>query len=1275
MNDPEHCAQCGAALPADLGPAICPACELRGALNPEEPPVVAPFEARTLGDYDLLEEIGRGGMGVVYKARQRSLNRMVAVKLLPGSLLGRAGSLRRFQAEAIATAALRHPGIVAIHEVGVHDGQHYLAMELVSGPNLAQAATGLQFTRADFHRVARWMRGVAEAVHHAHERGILHRDLKPSNILLDQDDQPRITDFGLAKRLEETGDHARDAGSSTAAASLTLSGQVLGSPNYIPPEQANALRRCPVDRRSDVYSLGATLYHLLTGQAPFRASSLTEVLQLVMQREPVAPRFLQASVPVDLETICLKCLEKEPARRYSTAQALVEELDRFLRGEPIQARPAGYVEKSVRWCRRNPAWAALTVAATLLTVAVLTSLSLAGLRNAAVRRAEQREYFAAIMLADNYVRMGDIPRALEMLTNCPPAHRHWEWGRLMYLCHQDISSLDVVTNKVSVVGGVEFLHAIVNRDRSRLITVSEDGTATAWALPSGAKQFAVGGSGRRVVDMAFAPDDRTLALLDRNGGVQIWDALAGRPGLDLPAVRSGARAIRFGPDGATIVVTGSDRAVTLDAGTGQAIAATPSLVSTGAITRVTLSPDGMRVATLDENRRARLWDAVTGELLRTFEGIFPAEGQLYFSPNGRRLLIGAVGNGMSTVWNTVDGQRTAQLRVPVEFATFNSDGSRICILSGDNVASIWSTGSSREILSLKGHAATVRYAVFSSNDLQVTTVDESFVVKTWRAGPGREYIRSSGLNEGLVFSPDGSQLALTQDDDDITVWNVESGALVHRLQGHLQRTLKVAFSPDGKRLYSCSHDKTVRIWNLESGALERTMRGFSNLLTTLTLSPDGRTLVTAGDGVRLWSTVSNAPSRLLIGATNDEYVIVAFRPDGGQLASTHMAQGTRLWDPEGGLLRTLPGHPAGIMGLAYSPDNRTLATGGFDKQIHVWDCETGRRIRTLQTPFKVYAVHFSPDGRRLLTATGEHRRNFAHSTAQIWDVESGRELLALEGHASQIHCATFSPDGRRAATVDWSGTLRVWETFPWRSEDYPGLASTPLPARARQYADEYWRQRMPVDGWATRVGGTPTTGQLRRVPRSEFAMRPPGATSRQLDLTDHYNALLNVSWIPTRFIDAMGSDLSLLRTGLVEFAGTTFDVRGLIQVQGPLNNWLNHESRLLPERIEGIPVAQPVRRLHALLGAIGREPDGTVIGAFRLHDVSGVTRELPIRYGEHVRDWWSGEDTQDTLTAGTVVWRGSTMISRPGATTTITASWICSWPTPATSSPTPSTSR
>jgi len=394
MPGTKVCGQCGAEVSGYSAEGLCPKCMLLGGLDVL---AVGPLAAYTgsaprppqsetgtsnpnigrlryFGDYELLEEVARGGMGVVYKARQVSLNRIVAVKMIVAGQLANAEALQRFIAEAEAAANLRHPNIVAIYEVGEHDGQHYFSMEYVEGQNLCALVKEKPLPAA---QAAQYVRIIAEAIHYAHERGTLHRDLKPSNVLLDSFDDPRITDFGLAKQV-------------MGASELTLSGQVLGTPSFMPPEQA-AGKRGALGPPSDVYAVGAILYHLVTGRPPFVAETVIDTLRLVAESEPVSPRLLTPSVPRDLETICLKCLEKAPAKRYQTAQSLADELGRFLRDEPILARQVGTPEKLWRWCRRKPLVAGLGAGLILVFVTGLAGVLWEWQRASSNATAEKRQ--------------------------------------------------------------------------------------------------------------------------------------------------------------------------------------------------------------------------------------------------------------------------------------------------------------------------------------------------------------------------------------------------------------------------------------------------------------------------------------------------------------------------------------------------------------------------------------------------------------------------------------------------------------------------------------------------------------------------------------------------------------------------------------------------------------------------------------------------------------------------------------------------------------------
>ncbi len=559
------CPRCGRQLPA-LDPQLCPACLAAVAAGQlEDPPEPASDDGhRGLSDYCLEEEIGRGGMGVVWRARQLSLNRVVAVKLLVGGPLADAKVRQRFRNEAQAAAGLRHPSIVTIYEVAADADPPYFSMALIEGSNLSVRLGEAQPT---IQQAVQWMIEVADAVAHAHSRGIVHRDLKPANILIDRQDRPHLSDFGLAKALDPDLD-------------LTLTGQVLGSVNYMAPEQA-AGRSADVTSAADIYALGAVLYQLLTGRPPFLAESFGEVLRQVLNEDPIPPRRLNASVPRDLETICLRCLQKEPHRRYHSAQELADDLQRFRDKKPILARPATHVERTLKWIQRNRVVSALT--ALLIVAFVMTAWELHRAEDYLGRA--QRVNFKYIESADrraqqdaeSRLHLGHVDETVKILAQLLHDNPTNDFVRARLFSVLSTKTFPWPATP-PLVHEAEVDHGAFTPDGRFVITTTRDGFLHIWNSETAVRQAFLPHDGSRG-RFALSSDGTALATLSTNGGARVWDVpdgklrfevrhagppLKSRHSENRPDVTTAVIAdIDFSSDGKLLASAGSDGCVCL----------------------------------------------------------------------------------------------------------------------------------------------------------------------------------------------------------------------------------------------------------------------------------------------------------------------------------------------------------------------------------------------------------------------------------------------------------------------------------------------------------------------------------------------------------------------------------------------------------------------------------------------------------------------------------------------------------------------------------------
>jgi WD40 repeat protein len=1006
---------------------------------PDGPPgsSSAPFEVPSslpeIPGYAIESEIARGGMGVVYRAWNLRLNRPAAIKMIIGGKYHDPMARVRFMIEAEVVAQLDHPHVVHVHEFGTHENLPFFALEFVGGGTLAAKVSreGKPPPRASAELVLKLAEGIAAA----HAKGIIHRDLKPANVLLTEAGEPKIVDFGLAKMGQSD---------------MTATGEVIGTPSYMSPEQA-AGRIREVGVPTDVYALGAILFELLTGQPAFKGESSMETIQQVLNREPVRPRAVDPAIPRDLETICLKCLEKNAKLRYATATELAVDLRAYLEGRPILARPVGRLERAVKWVKRNPVVAGAAVAVvTALTLG--TTVSYLKYRDAeeqkgiaedkrlaadkAREKAEENEraerwgrYRSNIAAASAAMQLHNSGAARMALDDAPMEHRNWEWN---------------------------YLHSQL--DAASLVLPEANGKI---------KSFVLSPSGRQIA----------ICREDRNE-VYLFDVVTGKLDAVLRGHSGAATSAAYRPDGKQVATGSIDRTIRLwDPATGRQTAllkpeAAPSNLDQQIL--VNYNSDGSRIVSSVSrggNGMSRLWDAANAKEIAVLGQWQTNSPSAAFSPDGKRV---AVASGeFVRVCDVVTGRQLALLgphEEQVKHLTYSPDGKRIASAAVINVIHLWDGESGKEIAVLPGYTSNVLGVKFSPDGSRLIS-GSSFPdtsAHLWDAATGRLLGTLKGhKNEiwAMDFDASGKLVATGSLDQIGRIWDGRTGQLIASLGGHTGPVKHVNFNPDGTRVVTASDDATIRLWDARTGELIGVLRGSNGQFSpneSLAFKPDGSRLVSGSyDGtMRIWDMNLAERNGILRGHTSFVYD-VAFNADGEQVASASWDGTARLWDAttcrQTGLLKH---EKEFITSLAYSGNSRQLVTVERDGCVTLWDLISQNKARFPAQPFSRDSdsrATFNPSGTMLAAACQD-------GMVRLWDVAGGKEIAQLKGHEKVPIDVAFHPDGSLLATSGSDGTVRLWDV------------STKAPlAVLRGHTGRVWRVAFSIDGKLLASGGNDRT--------------------------------------------------------------------------------------------------------------------------------------------------------------------------------------------------------
>ena len=1087
----EICSDCGEPIAKDAPRGLCTRCLLSlGFSEDHEPgeatavgsrpgalPQAAPrapeflsAQTRFFADYELIEEIARGGMGTVFKARQISLNRLVAIKVISAGTFATEELVKRFKAEAEAAASLKHPNIVPIHEIGAHEGLHFFSMDLVEGPTLRDALAGRGGRRAmnsgaAAHRsplgarlhesvtatayppteAAGLIATVARAVHYAHQRGVLHRDLKPGNILLDAQGEPHLTDFGLAKLIEKE-------------STLTHTNAVLGTPAYMSPEQARGQTK-DVTTAADVYGLGTVLYEMLTGSPPFSGGTSMETIRQVLDHDPRRPSLINPSVDPDLETICLKCLEKDPGLRYGSAEGLAEDLERWSRHEPIEARASTTLQRVRKWMRRRPAVAALAGASLILLLTLALGATAFSIRLQQERdQVEANLYVAETSMAFAAWERGNLRLPWTLLEKQRPKpgrpdRRGFEWHYLDALCQE--RALDTLSGGPSLPPAARQIFGLACSPAGRLVATGElDGRIRLWDLMTRQEVGVLQSQSHWIYGVAISFDGKRLVSSTRLERFDVWDLdqrtliahLVGTP-------TSEPFAATWSPDDRLIATTAHQGGLYNRTLPGPVVVwdgRTHSKIfdlhgHTSNAWKPAFSPDGRLLATPHADGTILLWDLASRHPLRSLKRHGNIVSCVRFSPDGQWLASSSLDHSVR-LWR-VTGDESITLgshMAPVDSVAFSPDGRWLASGSRDHTAKLWDLSHlvpdsrdpsarigdpfdrARRPLTLRGHVGRIWSVDFTPDSQLLVTASVDGTVKLWdgRTIDSRHAEADNSTTLGTHFSPD-SRRNIREEGGQVVIRDVDTEQTLATLP-----VSHAAFSPDRKRILGVFGTNRFGVWDAVSLARLPDQDVDTVVEGDLVFSPDGRWLALR----RASGSSAGSPGAIDVRDTTDwrrrglwapdssgakPFLSVGFSHDGQMLAGASEEGSVHIlnvpsWRPARFPTRS----QLAARAIAWVPRTHILCVGSLDGRVHTWNVDTDEAHELQPEAGNVVSVAISPDARTLAIGTQD-------GVLKLINLPTQREIAVLKGHLTWIGMLAFSPDGSRLVSTG-GDSARVW---------------------------------------------------------------------------------------------------------------------------------------------------------------------------------------------------------------------------------------------------------